>query len=385
MNKKILTLILGTLIVLEIAAFSFSKIYLNKLKREVPKSEPMFALMVEQTKGEGDYQESSDDAWPGSGYKFNAEHSYCHAENEDEIIPNAIKFVGGQAIVKTDQVAYCYLYFDIKTSTEMKFVLGSESNPKYTNTSSIKAYLKWDNDEVTQYCIANTNNANTCTWNNLTTQMKNDMKATIDLQLSTLNGSQTYYLFLKAGSELVEEYTYDDIILDTQSPSCSLSVSGNNVYLTASDNFELATPASQNLGVLTTTTYSGSASDAAGNNCSTSKAVYTYYPATTTYDMYAKVCYENGFYGTNWVYSLRQSNVSESACYGKTIEYYKAEGASCNSYLSSCSYGNPTLGCACYGSQGEHNSSCYVCVQSSSSAYCALPGGVQIPGTNYCW
>ncbi len=367
--KKKMILIVILLLIIEIGIFSISKLYMAKVEKIENKSDgKMFALMVEQNKGAKDYQEIDDEEWPSTNYKFNKENSYCEDSDGNKIAKpsgyDLIDIEDGKAIVKTTKTVYCYLYFDVKTGIDFTFYLGGESNPKYTNNRNISLYINTSDSTADKYCINKTNNTSGCTWKNLS-----DLSFTLD----SSNGTQTYYMFLKAkDGTITEDYQSDTIILDDVNPICGFDVNASGVTFTFSDNLELAgggTNGTEFKGALSAKTYSGSISDAAGNNCSASKTVYNYYPSSTTYDLYSKSCYYNGVGGTNWAYEIIQRNVSVSQC-NNNIEYYSQHGMPC------------TPNGTCWGSSGQGSPYCRVCVQSGTSARC--DSGTQIPGTNYC-
>lgn len=72
----------------------------------------MFAIMLEQNKGQKDYTEST--TWPnGSEYQYNESSSGCINKDGDKI-ENALSFSkeNNIATVNTNDTSYCYLYFD---------------------------------------------------------------------------------------------------------------------------------------------------------------------------------------------------------------------------------------------------------------------------------
>ena len=72
----------------------------------------MFAIMLEQNKGQKDYEESA--TWPDKNqYKYNSDNSGCINKDGDKI-DNALSYSEDNniATVNTNDTSYCYLYFD---------------------------------------------------------------------------------------------------------------------------------------------------------------------------------------------------------------------------------------------------------------------------------
>ena len=116
-NKNIL-IFLGVGIVLIVSIF-FS---LNKKEyHELPKvkikesiKNKQFALLLEQTKGKGDYKESVGEL-PTEGYVFNESKSGCTDIN-GKIIDESLNYdyETYTVLVDTSKTSYCYLYYDIE-------------------------------------------------------------------------------------------------------------------------------------------------------------------------------------------------------------------------------------------------------------------------------
>ena len=67
-----------------------------------------FSLMLETSRGSGEYQVSNDTTWPGSGYMYNETLSSC--ENGSQLIWNEET---NSVTLKANISDKCYLYFDI--------------------------------------------------------------------------------------------------------------------------------------------------------------------------------------------------------------------------------------------------------------------------------
>ena len=246
-----------------------AKIMQNKLK-EIKDNNSTFALMIQQTENEDDYEESEDDIWPSTGYKYNKDKSYCIYvdSNVEDKVKDILDFKDGKATVKTTKTTYCYLYFDIQKGIDFTFYLGGETNPEYTKDQNIQLYINTDNEDVNEYCIAHSPDSSSCTWKSI-----NNLSYTLD----STNGSQTRYVYLRTkNGEISENYQSDAIILDNVSPNCSLIASASGVTFNYSDNLKLANgqiSGYEYKGSLSAKTYSGSISDAAGNSCSATKTI----------------------------------------------------------------------------------------------------------------
>ncbi len=119
LKKRNILICLGIGIILLTSMFFL--IDKNNNYHELPKVElkddstkKQYALMLEQTKGEGDYTPSSE-GFPTIGYKLNTEKSNC-VDMYGKIIPNALEYDydNYSITLKTSKTAYCYLYYDIE-------------------------------------------------------------------------------------------------------------------------------------------------------------------------------------------------------------------------------------------------------------------------------
>ena len=90
---------------------------LPKVKLKDNDNVKQLALMVEQTKGTGNYEDKSAEyvsAFPTNGYRLNEGMSGCTDMN-GKTIDNAIEYDYDNytLTVNTSNTAYCYLYYDI--------------------------------------------------------------------------------------------------------------------------------------------------------------------------------------------------------------------------------------------------------------------------------
>ncbi len=119
-NKIIIILIIFIGLVSICLTFNKKEEYkeLPKVKLKEQNSKKQFALMVEQTSGKGDYEESNDEL-PTIGYVFNKEKSSCTDIN-GKVIKDILDYDYENYIVllDTSKTSYCYLYYDKLTLGE---------------------------------------------------------------------------------------------------------------------------------------------------------------------------------------------------------------------------------------------------------------------------
>ncbi len=102
---------IGSFVILNNKKLEYKELPRVKLKKQnKPKQ---FALLLEQTKGKGDYKESKSNDLPLGGYKFNEEKSGCTDVNgkkvEDVLSYDYDTYT---VILDTSKTLYCYLYYD---------------------------------------------------------------------------------------------------------------------------------------------------------------------------------------------------------------------------------------------------------------------------------
>lgn len=120
-NKNILNLsIVLMLFLIEFSTLFFmyysfdNKNQLNNINydnKKIKNSDKMFAVMVEQTKGEEDYKEENWSILTKSGYTYNSSKSGC-VDGDGKTIPGALTYTNGKASVITDSSSFCFLYFN---------------------------------------------------------------------------------------------------------------------------------------------------------------------------------------------------------------------------------------------------------------------------------
>ena len=122
-NKKMLNIVICMVLALvQIGglAFMYSTLDMpnNSNKTEEKEEEKLsygsvFAVMLEKTKGAGDYEENTSATFPTSGYNFNQAKSGCVDTAGKKITgTDVITFASGRAKISVDTSAFCFLYFD---------------------------------------------------------------------------------------------------------------------------------------------------------------------------------------------------------------------------------------------------------------------------------
>ena len=169
-NKKMITVIIIVLVVIEISTMFLMYKSLNNKKTTIDKvtlnkvDKKAFAVLLEQA--DGTYLEV--DSWPNEGYVYNSEKSGCMDENGNKI-DNAISFdqTTNLATLNTNKTTYCYLYFKIEsttictyyaTSTVAAGLEGAKYNCKVDpNKPEYTFYLLDNNEDGTSDLIMNAN------------------------------------------------------------------------------------------------------------------------------------------------------------------------------------------------------------------------------------
>lgn len=254
-----------------------------------------FALMIKNEDG----SETPINEFPEN---FILSEARCYDRNEHPITAPNFKYNSRTRELKANNFTnpiFCYLYFE-KDDSGFSFYLGGSTNPEYTQSSNITAYLKWNSNEVTSYCLSES--STDCNrWYDFSTSEKNNLEATVSpINLSGDDGPKTYYAFLKNSSDTITESVADDIILDTKDPTCSLSITSSGIsFSTKYDNLKLVdyyinyNGSYQNSFYLSKGTYYGYVRDASGRegHCNTTISDATYQSGSSTlYNMTSYEC-----------------------------------------------------------------------------------------------
>ena len=163
----VIVLIMIECIIIYLMGMSLSSkkaINLLELNREEILTSDVFAIMLEQD--DGNFKESTNLKWPGSGYIYNHELSGCIDKNGNSL--NGVLTYNDSTKVATldaKTTVSCFLYFNLVPlpPSNFTFYLGGSTNPEYSTTISTTAYLSWNDENVTSYCITDVNNSNNCT------------------------------------------------------------------------------------------------------------------------------------------------------------------------------------------------------------------------------
>ncbi len=222
----------------------------------------MFSMYLEELQEDGTYTyvESKDTTWPTS-YTFNKTKSGC-VDNSGKAIDGGLEYDNGKVTLKTKSATLCYLYFDMDKTIPQAFTfnIGGSTNPEYTNTLKNSIYLKWEDTDITDYCIKDTeekpSKEDGC-WvkTNGVTEITDGVTTLTDTQ-----GEQTKYAFLKDNFNNISEVVLDKITLDTQPPEVGATQKENYI-----DQVVITVNATDNSGIKSVTC---DVSEISGASCS---------------------------------------------------------------------------------------------------------------------
>jgi len=185
----------------------------------------VFALLVEQE--DGTYVEYSNNVWPTEGYIFNSKLSGCIDKSGNKL-ENALMYYENtnKVTVDTTTTTSCYLYFDIYNAPPVikTFYLGGNSNQIYTTTNNINAYISWDDDDISHYCIINAMNSSDCEW----ISIENSNSVLTNHTLTNTDKEHYLYAFIKDENGNISDFYSDSIVLDRTSPLITYSLSGGS-------------------------------------------------------------------------------------------------------------------------------------------------------------
>ena len=111
MNKKIYYTFAGVFVPIILITILFNKggYVLKDTKKDTFNNFCTISLMLETSANSGNYELSTSDKWPTSGYVYNAELSSC--ENGSTLIYNAET---NKVTLKANKSDKCYVYFDVE-------------------------------------------------------------------------------------------------------------------------------------------------------------------------------------------------------------------------------------------------------------------------------
>ena len=109
---------------------------------------------------------------------------------------------------KSDSIIY-----DKTAPTITTFYLGGSTNSTYATSTSTTSYITWSATDVANYCVNTSNSSSSCSW-----KSASGTNANASYTLSSTQGSQTRYVFLKDKAGNVSTSKNDAITLDSISP-----------------------------------------------------------------------------------------------------------------------------------------------------------------------
>ncbi len=202
--------LLGVFLLLGI--FGTLKFYIHNFQSQTLSEENSKSLAIMLNDGDGEYKKSYSNSWPEIGYVFNAEKSNCVDQNGNIMPTGTLIFNQEKNSYKitTQKSISCYLYFDKKElRNSVIFFIGGSNNPSLTKTKDTSVYIKWQDNDITHYCINEQNSSNLCNWQEV--DASKEINATY-----TLNGEEgikTLYVFLKDAANNITNGVTDSITL----------------------------------------------------------------------------------------------------------------------------------------------------------------------------
>ncbi len=175
-----------------------------KFKEENKKEKKAVAIMLND--GNGSYKESESTTFPKVGYIYNTQKSGCIDTTGKEVV-NAISYESGKVSLRLNQKLYCYLYFDKKEKPIIdKFYINDETSNKVTKEPEVTIHLKWSDQYIKEYCISETQDIDSCSWQSTNGGTEITSKYTF-----TSEGKKTIYAYIKDIAEGVSEVKSDSI------------------------------------------------------------------------------------------------------------------------------------------------------------------------------
>ena len=177
--------------------------------------------------GTGRYTESN--TWPSSlKYVFNTTLSKCY-NKDDDIINNALEYNKGVLKLVTNTTSYCYLYFDLDIVLPVVNNLYINNNDAYTTSNVVNVSFDYVDNDVTHYCIIDTNSSSKCTW-----VESKDKSVSTAYTLAGSEGLKYVYVYLKDVAGNISEAKSDSISYDKTAPTnSSVSINSGASYTTS--------------------------------------------------------------------------------------------------------------------------------------------------------
>ncbi len=206
----IISLVLFEVCVIHLAYKSFNnkpvKLPEVQLKEESIKKSNGFAIMLNE--GDGSYKESSEGTFPKVGYIYNADKSGC-MDSSGKAIADSLTYDNSthNVRVRTKGKLSCYLYFDKKDVPVIdKFYINDETSNKTTKVPEVTLYLKWSDPYIKEYCISETQDIDSCSW-----QSTNGVTEITSNYTFTEQTTKPFYAYIKDMAEGVSEVKSDSI------------------------------------------------------------------------------------------------------------------------------------------------------------------------------
>ncbi|MBQ8901989.1 MAG: hypothetical protein IJY87_02855 [Bacilli bacterium] len=160
------------------------------------------------------------------GTSLNESYSLSSTEGSQTRYLFLMDKAGNISSSKSDSIIY-----DKTAPTITTFYLGGSTNPTYATSTSTTSYITWSATDVANYCVNTTNSSSNCSWKSASGTSTN-----ASYTLSSTQGSQTRYVFLKDKAGNISSSKSDSITLDSTSPSVTtfyLGGSTNPTYTTS--------------------------------------------------------------------------------------------------------------------------------------------------------
>lgn len=103
------------------------------------------------------------------------------------------------------------------------FYLGGNHNPTYTTSKTSSVYAKWDDSDVSSYCVSNINSSDGCIWNSVYGPGLN-----VSYTLNSEDGVVTRYMYLRDSLGNISTPAQDAITLDTTKPTIKVFYIGGS-------------------------------------------------------------------------------------------------------------------------------------------------------------
>jgi len=152
---------------------------------------------------------STNCSWESTiGTSLNESYSLSSTEGSQTRYLFLMDKAGNISSSKSDSIIY-----DKTAPTITTFYLGGSTNPTYATSTSTTSYITWSATDVANYCVNTTNSSSSCSWKSASGTSTN-----ASYTLSSTQGSQTRYVFLKDKAGNVSTSKNDAITLDSISP-----------------------------------------------------------------------------------------------------------------------------------------------------------------------